>query len=42
MKLFDGLMRNASNVEKKEIMQDYDKLFVNTEEANVALKVIRG
>ncbi len=41
MGLFDGLMGNASNVDKKDIMKDYEQLFVNGEEVNVAFKVIR-
>ncbi|RCW74999.1 PH domain-containing protein [Saliterribacillus persicus] len=41
MGLFDGLMGNASNVDKKDIMRDYEQLFVNGEEVNVAFKVIR-
>lgn len=41
MGLFDGLMGNASNVDTKEIMKEYEELFVEGEEIKAAFKVIR-
>ncbi|GAE94903.1 hypothetical protein JCM21714_4102 [Gracilibacillus boraciitolerans JCM 21714] len=41
MGFLDGLMGNASNVDKKEIMKEFGQLFVDGEEVNVAFKVIR-
>ncbi|WP_058306315.1 PH domain-containing protein [Gracilibacillus massiliensis] len=41
MGFLDGLMGNASNVDTKEIMKDYDQLLVEGEEVKAAFKVIR-
>ncbi|GAA5416268.1 hypothetical protein Pryu01_01300 [Paraliobacillus ryukyuensis] len=41
MGILDGLMGNASNVDKSEISKEYSQLLVDGEEVNAAFKVIR-
>ncbi|MFD2630094.1 PH domain-containing protein [Oceanobacillus kapialis] len=41
MGFLDGLMGNASNVDKSEIKKDFGKILVDGEEVSVAFKVIR-
>ncbi|CEI83929.1 hypothetical protein BN997_03857 [Oceanobacillus oncorhynchi] len=41
MGILDGLMGNASNVDEKEIMKEYEQLFIEGEEVSAAFKVIR-
>ncbi|WP_079708336.1 PH domain-containing protein [Paraliobacillus ryukyuensis] len=41
MGILDGLMGNASNVDKSEISKEYSQLLVDGEEVSVAFKVIR-
>ncbi|WP_042224279.1 PH domain-containing protein [Oceanobacillus manasiensis] len=41
MGFLDGLMGNASNVDKSEITKEFGKLLVDGEEVNVAFKILR-
>lgn len=41
MGILDGLMGNASNVDKSEVSKEYSQLLVDGEEVSVAFKVIR-
>ncbi len=41
MGFLDGLLGNASNVDKGEIKREFGKLFIDGEEVNVAFKVLR-